>query len=155
MAQINRNKLKRQIEAEQQIFIENHPTSKALFEKAKSSLFDGVPMPWMMEWPYPFTIFVEKATGAKITDVDGIEYIDFCLGDTGAMTGHSPKASIDALVAVLSDVLNQREQICRFRRDVVPLLGRDEPIYGRFEPVDLVLETLELVNGIINVGFGN
>ena len=98
MSQINRSKLKNKIEAEQQIFIEGHPNSKVLFERAKSSLFDGVPMPWMMEWPYPFPIFVKKASGAKITDVDGIDYIDFCLGDTGAMTGHSPKASIDALV---------------------------------------------------------
>ena len=53
MSQINRNKLKQQLKTEQQMFIEDHPNSKALFEKAKSSLFDGVPMPWMMEWPYP------------------------------------------------------------------------------------------------------
>lgn len=98
MSKVNRDKLKRQLEVEQQIFIENHPSSRTLFEKAKSSLLDGVPMPWMTEWPYPFPIFVKEASGASITDVDGIEYIDFCLGDTGAMTGHSPKASIDALV---------------------------------------------------------
>ena len=98
MPKVNRNKVKKQLEVEQQIFIENHPTSKALFEKAKSSLFDGVPMPWMMEWPYPFPIFIKEASGAHITDVDSIKYLDFCLGDTGAMVGHSPKASLDALV---------------------------------------------------------
>ena len=98
MSQVNRDKLKKQLKIERQIFIENHTNSKALFEKAKTSLFDGVPMPWMTEWPYPFPIFVKNASGVRITDVDGIEYIDFCLGDTGAMTGHSPKASIDALV---------------------------------------------------------
>jgi glutamate-1-semialdehyde 2,1-aminomutase len=98
MSPINRKKLSRQLEKEQQMFIETHPRSKALFERAKSSLFDGVPMPWMTEWPYPFPIFAKQATGARLTDVDGIEYIDFCLGDTGAMTGHSPAAAMDTLV---------------------------------------------------------
>lgn len=98
MPRIDRNKLKEQLEVEKKAFVANHPRSMAMFEKAKSSLFDGVPMPWMTEWPYPFPIFVREAAGSRITDVDGIEYIDFCLGDTGAMTGHAPKVSIDALV---------------------------------------------------------
>ena len=29
--------------------------------------------------------------------MDGHEYIDFCLGDTGAMTGHAPDASVNAI----------------------------------------------------------
>ncbi|MCG6910891.1 MAG: aspartate aminotransferase family protein [Deltaproteobacteria bacterium] len=98
MSTVNRKKLKAQLEIERKRFVENHPGSMAAFERAKSSLFDGVPMPWMTEWPYPFPIFMKAAAGAHIVDVDGIEYIDFCLGDTGAMTGHSPKASMDALV---------------------------------------------------------
>jgi glutamate-1-semialdehyde 2,1-aminomutase len=98
MPEINRKTLKKQLYAEKKKFISEHPNSKNLFKKAKFNLFDGVPMPWMVEWPYPYPIFVKEASGARITDVDGIEYIDFCLGDTGAMTGHSPEASMDTLV---------------------------------------------------------
>jgi glutamate-1-semialdehyde 2,1-aminomutase len=50
----------------------------------------GVPMHWMVDWDTPFPLFVAKAQGALVTDADGNEYIDFCLGDTGAMFGHAP-----------------------------------------------------------------
>ena len=36
-----------------------------------------------------FPVFAASATGARLVDVDGIEYVDLCLGDTGAMTGHA------------------------------------------------------------------
>ena len=48
-------------------------------------------MPWMIRWPGGFPVFAAEAHGARFTDVDGHEYVDFCLGDTAAMTGHSPK----------------------------------------------------------------
>ena len=51
----------------------------------------GVPMHWMRDWPMPFPFVVDRARRATITDIDGIELADFCLGDTGAMFGHSPK----------------------------------------------------------------
>jgi len=54
-------------------------------------------MNWMVRWAGPFPVFVARAKGAHITDIDGHQYIDFCLGDTGAMFGHSPKAVIDAV----------------------------------------------------------
>ena len=57
----------------------------------------GVPMPWMRRWPGPFPLVVEKARGARFTDADGLEYVDLCLGDTGAMTGHA-NAAINAAV---------------------------------------------------------
>ena len=50
-------------------------------------------MPWMTEWAGPFPIFAAEASGAHLTDVDGNEYADFCLGDTGAMTGHLSRHS--------------------------------------------------------------
>ncbi len=59
----------------------------------------GVPMPWMTEWAGPFPIFAAEASGAHLTDVDGNEYVDFCLGDTGAMTGHSPEPATAAIAA--------------------------------------------------------
>ena len=51
-------------------------------------------MNWMACWPGRFPVYAAEASGAHVTDVDGHEYIDFCLGDTGAMTGHSPAATV-------------------------------------------------------------
>jgi glutamate-1-semialdehyde 2,1-aminomutase len=58
-------------------------------------------MSWMTKWPGKFPLFVEKAKGARFVDVDGNEFIDLCLGDTGSMTGHSPRATVDAIKAQL------------------------------------------------------
>src|SRR3546814_1111961 len=51
----------------------------------------GVPLHWMLDWETPFPLFVSKAQGSHVIDVDGHSYVDFCLGDTGAMFGHSPE----------------------------------------------------------------
>jgi glutamate-1-semialdehyde 2,1-aminomutase len=59
----------------------------------------GVPMLWMIRWAGAFPVFAKEAKGAHFTDIDGHIYIDFCLGDTGAMTGHSPEATVDAIKA--------------------------------------------------------
>ena len=74
-----------------------HPKSAALAEKAKAHMPGGVPMSWMAKWPGGFPIFVAAAKGSRFHDVDGNEYIDLCLGDTGSMTGHSPDATIAAI----------------------------------------------------------
>ena len=54
-------------------------------------------MPWMMLWAGGYPVAVEEARGSWIRDVDGQEYIDLCLGDTGAMAGHSPPPVLEAL----------------------------------------------------------
>ncbi|MEJ2557242.1 MAG: aspartate aminotransferase family protein [Anaerolineae bacterium] len=82
---------------EQERFVAEHPRSKDLFEQARGNLFCGVPMSWMTEWAGAFPVFVEEASGAHFVDVDGHRYLDLCLGDTGAMTGHAPKAAVDAI----------------------------------------------------------
>jgi glutamate-1-semialdehyde 2,1-aminomutase len=87
--------------AEDQRFIDTHPKSRALFLRAQKSLLAGVPMPWMVRWAGAFPIFVAEGRGGRFTDVDGHEYIDFCLGDTGAMTGHAPAATVAAMTAQL------------------------------------------------------
>lgn len=79
-------------------FIAEHPRSKALYEQAQANLLDGVPMNWMVRWAGAFPIFVSEAKGPYFTDVDGRRYLDFCLGDTGAMTGHSPQATVEAII---------------------------------------------------------
>lgn len=96
-ATVDRDHLARLIDREEAAFEERHPRSRELHERARRSLLDGVPMHWMTEWVGPFPIFVDHAEGARFTDVDGNEYVDLCLGDTGAMTGHSPKATVEAV----------------------------------------------------------
>jgi glutamate-1-semialdehyde 2,1-aminomutase len=78
-------------------FADTHPRSRALAAQARESLFEGVPMHWMRKWPGGFPVFVRDAKGARFTDVDGVEYVDFCLGDTGAMTGHAPEPTLKAV----------------------------------------------------------
>ncbi len=58
---------------------------------------NGVPMPWMSEWHTPYPLFSKSAKGSRLVDVDDNEYIDLCLGDTGAMFGHSPEATAEAV----------------------------------------------------------
>jgi glutamate-1-semialdehyde 2,1-aminomutase len=82
---------------EEERFVREHPRSRALHERAGRSLLAGVPMHWMVEWAGAFPIFVAEASGARFTDVDGNEYVDLCLGDTGAMTGHAPEATAAAV----------------------------------------------------------
>ena len=96
MKSIVRAHLATLMEREQQRFVEDRPKSKALFERAGKSLLGGVPMNWMAKWAGAFPPFVREAQGAHFFDVDGHRYIDFCLGDTGAMTGHSPFATVKA-----------------------------------------------------------
>ncbi|HSP07405.1 MAG TPA: transaminase, partial [Acidobacteriota bacterium] len=97
MATIHRERLKERLAAEDARFLETHPRSHELFLRAKSSLLAGVPMNWMVRWAGSFPIFVKGGRGSRFTDVDGHEYVDFCLGDTGAMTGHSPEATVAAI----------------------------------------------------------
>jgi glutamate-1-semialdehyde 2,1-aminomutase len=78
-------------------FADEHPRSRALHEAARDSLLEGVPMPWMVKWAGPFPPYVESASGAHVTCVDGHEYADFCLGDTGAMAGHGTAPTIAAV----------------------------------------------------------
>src|SRR2546425_8924876 len=84
-------------ERERSRFIADHPKSGALFERARESLLEGVPMNWMVKWAGAYPTFVAEARGAHFVDVDGHEYVDFCLGDTGAMAGHGPSSTIAAV----------------------------------------------------------
>ncbi len=94
---VERARLRALLEKEDARFVREHPKSKALFERAKASLLDGVPMNWMVKWAGAFPVFVREAKGAHFSDVDGRRYLDLCLGDTGAMTGHAPAATVEAV----------------------------------------------------------
>jgi glutamate-1-semialdehyde 2,1-aminomutase len=109
---------------EEQRFLDIHKESTAAFTRSSKVMHEGVPMSWMAKWPGAHPVFVKEAKGAHFTDLDGHDYIDFCLGDTGSMTGHSPAATVAAVkaqidkgitamlpsenAAIVSDLLRQR-----------------------------------------------
>lgn len=97
MPKIDRGKLHHLQKREEERFSSEHPKSAEIYARARKSLLGGVPMNWMKKWAGAFPVFVASAKGAHFTDVDGREYVDLCLGDTGAMTGHSPDAVADAI----------------------------------------------------------
>ena len=85
-------------EQEQRQYIATHPRSLARTGHGIAGFYDGVPMHWMKDWSMPFPFVVESAHGATLRDIDGHEYADFCLGDTGSMFGHSPPPVAEAIV---------------------------------------------------------
>src|SRR5215472_11717720 len=89
---IDRDRLARLIDRERDAYPSNFPASRDAFGASGNHLLGGVPMTWMRMWPGGFPLYHATASGARLTDLDGHEFIDFCLGDTGAMAGHSPAA---------------------------------------------------------------
>jgi len=85
-------------EAERESYVSTHPRSLALAGHGIAGFYQGVPMHWMRDWSMPYPFLVESARGAVLRDVDGNEYADFCLGDTGSMFGHSPAPVVEAIV---------------------------------------------------------
>ncbi|MGL4767560.1 MAG: aspartate aminotransferase family protein [Formosimonas sp.] len=94
---ISRESIKRLAQREAAAFLAARPRSQELAEQTEQHYLFGVPLHWMADWGTPVPLFVERAQGARFTCVDGIEYADFCLGDTGAMFGHSPAPVAAAL----------------------------------------------------------
>jgi len=84
---------------ERALYAQRNPRSQALATRAAQHLMFGVPLHWMNDWATPFALQVAHAQGAHLTDVDGHTLVDFCLGDTGAMFGHSPPVVAEALAA--------------------------------------------------------
>jgi glutamate-1-semialdehyde 2,1-aminomutase len=114
---IDRNRLAELFLTETRVFIDKHPRSAEL-ASSSGSLVAGVPMPWMRRWPGPFPLTVDEAHGGRFVDVDGHEYVDLCLGDTGAMTGHAHPAVLAAVAA----------QLARGATTMLP--SRDAPVVG-------------------------
>ena len=96
MLNISETKLTELLELERASYLALHPKSHAAYQNSHN-LFGNVPMTWMNKWSGGFPLYLDKATGNSITDIDGHTYIDFALGDTGAMAGHSPKPTITAV----------------------------------------------------------
>lgn len=89
---LDRSRLPALAARERDTFVRTHPASRTAHAAASDSLLGGVPMPWMSRWPTPHPIYLDHANGAEMVDVDGNDYVDFCLGDSAAMAGHAPAA---------------------------------------------------------------
>lgn len=96
MTSANRDKLNSHLLKERALYKERNPKSFQYFNNA-NNLFGKVPMTWMNKWSGGFPIYLDYAIGNTIVSVDGHSYIDFALGDTAAMAGHSPEAVSEAI----------------------------------------------------------
>jgi glutamate-1-semialdehyde 2,1-aminomutase len=116
MTAVDRDLLLTRLAEEYRRFEDIHPNSAQLAQQAKENLLTGVPMAWMTRWAGSFPVFMDFAAGARVTDVDGNEYIDFALGDTGAMTGHA--------LHYVADVLAERA-----RHGITTMLPTEDAIW--------------------------
>jgi glutamate-1-semialdehyde 2,1-aminomutase len=101
---VNRARLASLTGRERETYAATHPRSREASAASGHNLLGGVPMTWMRMWPGGFPLYLAGAHGAQLTDIDGHDYIDFCLGDTGAMAGHSPLAVQTALARRYADL---------------------------------------------------
>ena len=82
-------------EVAQQRFIETHPKSKALYEKAKPLFPDGVTHDSRMFTPFP--IYIARTKGTRKWDVDGHEYICYVMGHGASILGYSHPTVVEAV----------------------------------------------------------
>src|SRR4051812_38490322 len=101
---VDRTRLASLVERERALFRERTPRSRALAKEARSVQIFGVPMPWMAKWVGGYPLFYAEAHGARIVDADGHSYVDFALGDTGSMPGHSPEPTVRAVTRRIGEL---------------------------------------------------
>ena len=140
--QISPDAVARVLADEQRRFAATHPTSARLAADAAQHLIGGVPMAWMTRLPGGYPVFFERAAGAHVVDVDGNDYVDFCLGDTGAMTGHAIDAVTSAVAARAAQGITTmlpstdaawvgEELARRFEIEFLMLFAKDARLYER------------------------
>ena len=95
MGGVSRERIAAFYETERARYRRERPASHAA--ATESGFYSGVPLHWMLDWPMPYPLVVARAQGAMLTDIDGIEHVDFCLGDTGSMFGHAPEPVVRAI----------------------------------------------------------
>ncbi len=111
---------------EHDAFLATHAESARLAKLSAAHWLNAVPMHWMRDWSTPHPLFVRQARGVELTDVDGNRYIDFCLGDTGAMFGHSPPPIAKVLAEAGADGITcmlPAERVARVGEKLAQLFG--------------------------------
>lgn len=102
MSALDRDRLATLSDQERARYRAQHPASWALYEGGQH-LFGRVPMTWMNKWAGGFPLGFSSARGAELVDLDGHQLVDFALGDTGAMAGHSPAPLVEAVARRLGE----------------------------------------------------
>lgn len=97
MLGVDLNKTAMALKHELKEFETLHPASGDCYRQGLEHYLYGAPLHWMQQWPGSYPIYVEKAQGARLEDVDGHSYIDFALGDSGAMYGHANPVTVSAI----------------------------------------------------------
>jgi glutamate-1-semialdehyde 2,1-aminomutase len=98
---MDRNRLTALLKRERDNYARRNPRSAAAYARAEH-LFGRVPMTWMNKQAAGFPLYLDSARGSHVADLDGHDYVDLCLGDTGAMAGHSPAAVTEAVTRRLT-----------------------------------------------------
>lgn len=86
--------------AEQARYAATHVRCGELYAQGKSNWLYGAPSHWMRRWIGGWPIYIRdevRPYGVRFGDVDGNDYVDFCLGDTGGMCGHGHPAVVAAM----------------------------------------------------------
>src|SRR6187431_2037784 len=123
---IDSEALSRLVARETDSFRATHRESARLAEASAAHWLNGVPMHWMRDWNTPHPLFVRRARGVEVEDVDGNSYIDFCFGDTGAMFGHAPAPIARALAAAGAEGITAMlpaERVARVGEKLANLFG--------------------------------
>jgi glutamate-1-semialdehyde 2,1-aminomutase len=103
MTSLDRARLADLLAREQAAYTGAHPLSRAHYAEA-TNLFGRVPMTWMNMWSGGFPLYLDSAQGNRVSDVDGHTYVDFALGDTGAMAGHCPAPTLAAVTRRMGEL---------------------------------------------------
>jgi glutamate-1-semialdehyde 2,1-aminomutase len=74
--------------------------SRSLHQRACLVMPGGVSSNNRANWA-PFPLFYERASGSRVWDVDGNEYIDYVLGRGPMILGHSPPEVLNGVIAQL------------------------------------------------------
>ena len=102
MTELDSAAVQAMLEREQQSFAQRHPVSCRRFAEGQQYYLYGAPSHWMRRWAGGFPLYAESASGAHLRCVDGFDYVDFCLGDSGGMCGHAAPAVTAAVAAQMA-----------------------------------------------------
>jgi glutamate-1-semialdehyde 2,1-aminomutase len=126
---INRTHVQEIVDREETQFRKRTPRSHEIHERAKSSLPMGVSSSFQAVPPYP--LFISRAEGSQIWDIDGNQYTDFHLAFGSLLVGHSHPVLVEAL----RDQLGKGSLYSLPCTDVVYLA---EELVRRFAPIEQV-----------------
>jgi glutamate-1-semialdehyde 2,1-aminomutase len=104
-------------------FMDRMRRSRALTEEARGALAGGVASNWQAARPTP--VWIDRAKGSRVWDVDGTEYVDFHGGFGATLVGHAHPAIIRAVNA-------QIERGSHFSQPTADLIPVTQNLAARF-----------------------